>query len=411
MQELIKEGLFHSVHTSERKAFRGCRWRWDKTYRQHYKPFVMPKPLEFGIAWHVAMETWYDPDMWLTDRNTQYLVTVETFIKVVHDQLKRYEELNGAPDEETLKDYVERRQLGLKMLDYYCKRISPMLDKGLTPLAVEIPFEVPMNFYCKCDACWKKWTQSKYGINHHDTWQVRWFEELMNTGKWLAEDARKACADEQYYKNLNWHGLPVTFGGRIDAIFQDEKGRILVFDWKTTARILDGEDEAAFLQLDDQVGGYPVALYKSDRQVDGFIYHEQKKAIPEPPQKLKRPYKGCAFSTAKDAPVEYDSYLNTVMNEDTYAYNNGLYDKYLEYLAGPMAPKFYQRHTIFKTNTQMENFWQDLILEAKDMLNNPSVYAQPSRFSCNSCLFRQPCEGRLRGEDYQVILDTMYVRD
>lgn len=391
VKELIEQGLFHSIHTSERKAFRGCRWRWDKTYRQHYQPFVMPKPLEFGIAWHSAMETWYDPDMWLTDRNTQYLITVETFIKVVHDQLKRYEELNGAPDEETLKDYVERRQLGLKMLDYYCKRVSPMLDKGLTPLAVEIPFEVPMDFNCKCDACWKLWIK--------DIWTKQGLSaEPFNTKKWETE-------------RDSWDGLPVTFGGRIDAIFRDEKDRILVFDWKTTARILDGEDEAAFLQLDDQVGGYPVALYKLGRQVDGFIYHEQKKAVPEPPQKLKRPYKGCMYSTNKDAPVEYDSYLNTVMNEDTYAYNNGLYDKYLELLAGPMAPKFYQRHTIFKTDTQMENFWQDLILEAKDMLNNPSVYAQPSRFSCNSCLFRQPCEGRLRGEDYEVILNTMYVRE
>lgn len=400
IQKLIDAGLIHSVHTSGRKAFRACRWRWDNAYRKGYQPFVMPKPLEFGIAWHCAMETWYDPDMWKQDRHTQYLVTVETFIKIVKEQLQRYEELNGVPDEETLKDYVERRELGLKMLEYYCKRISPSLDAKLTPLAVEIPFEVPLGFNCRCDNCWKLWRRSEIGIKHHDEWQ-----EMLG-----GNDYELGLNDEHYY-NYVWQGLPVTFGGRIDAIFKDELDRILVFDWKTTARILDGEDEAAFLQLDDQVGGYPVALFKLGRQVDGFIYHEQKKAVPEPPLALKRAYRGCMFSTNKDAPVEYATYLNTVMNEDTYAYNNGLYDKYLEFLAGPMAPKFYQRHTIFKTETQMNNFWDDLILEAKDMINDPAIYAQPSRFSCNSCLFRQPCEGRLRGEDYQHLLDTMYVKE
>lgn len=410
VQQFIAAGLIHSVHTSERKAFRACRWRWDKAYRQKYQPFTMPKPLEFGIAWHVAMETWYDPDMWDTDRETHYLVTVETFIKVIADQLKRYEEYNGAPDDETLKDYVERRDLGVKMLEYYCKRVSPMLDKGLTPLAVEIPFEVYMGFECKCPQCWRLWTKSEMGIKHHDEWQVEKYERRLKLG-YSEELARSYVTNESNYYEYAWDGLPVTFGGRIDAIFRDEQGRILVFDWKTTARILDGEDEAAFLQLDDQVGGYPVALYKLGRQVDGFIYHEQKKAVPEPPVPLKRAYKGCMYSTNKDAPVEYMTYLETVMNQDTYAFNNGLYDKYLQHLSGPMAPKFYQRHTIFKTDTQMDNFWEDLILEAKDMLNDPSVYAQPSRFSCNSCLFRQPCEGRLRGEDYQITLDTMYVKD
>lgn len=397
-QQLIDAGLFHSIHTSERKAFRACRRRWNWSYRQGFHPTVMPKPLEFGIAWHVAMETWYNPDTWKTDRKLAYAKTVGIFMKTLDDQLKRYEELNGTPDDETLQDYLERRTLGLKMIDYYCLRISPLLDKDLTPLAVEIPFEVDMEFDCKCNRCWDLF------VNF----------ELKNDKSWTSirkrsEDAGSIGAMDEW--RSEWKGLPVTFGGRIDAIFQDSEGRILVFDWKTTARILDGEDEAAFLQLDDQVGGYPVALYKLGRQVDGFIYHEQKKAIPEPPEQLKRMYKGKMFSTGKDKNVEYTTFLNTIMKEDLYAYNNGLYDEYLEYLMGPMAPKFYQRHTILKTDTQMNNFWEDLKLEAEDMLQNPNVYPQASRFSCNSCLYRQPCEAKNRGEDAQYLLDTMFTKD
>jgi MoaA/NifB/PqqE/SkfB family radical SAM enzyme len=117
------------------------------------------------------------------------------------------------------------------------------------------------------------------------------------------------------------------------------------------------------------------------------------------------------FSTDKTAPMEYATFVNTVMAEDVRGYNMGLYDDYIEFLQGTMAPKFYQRHTIYKTDTQVENFWNDLISEARDMLANPRVYPQPSRFSCNSCLYRVPCDGKNRGEDYKYTLDTLYIGD
>lgn len=399
-QELIDAKLFHSIHTSERKAFRACRRRWLWSYRMDYHPTVMPKPLEFGIAWHIAMETWYNPDKWAGDRRKVYLETISIFGKTLDDQLKRFEELNGTPDDATLLDYAERRALGFKMIDYYCLRISTMLDKHLTPLAVEIPFEVDMEFNCHCRQCQLLWARSEIGISHHDKWQES-----------LSVEDRELGIDENYYWDNIWEGLPVTFGGRIDAIFKDSLGRILVFDWKTTARMLDGEDEAAFLELDDQVGGYPVAVHKLGRQVDGFIYHEQKKAVPEPPKRLNRAYKGKIYSCDKTANVEYTTFLSTIMKEDLYAYNNGLYDDYLEFLLSPMAPRFYQRHTIFKTEKQMDNFWGDLKAEAKDMLEVPRIYPQASRFSCNSCLYRQPCEAKNRSEDYMFLLETMFTKD
>lgn len=393
IDEYIKAGLFHSIHTSERKAFRACRRRWNWSYREGYHPMVTPKPLEFGIAYHSAMETWYDPEMWRGDRELQSDLAIATFDKVVRDQLKTYTELNGNPTEEVLADYRERVELGVSMVRYYTKQVSPLLDVGLTPLAVEIPFEVPMDMWCKCDTCWKIY--DKYVLTEANTRNPYELEEGIRQAWRIAE----------------WKGLPVTFGGRIDAVFQDMEDRILVFDWKTTARILDDVDESAFLELDDQVGGYPVALYKLGRRVDGFIYHEQKKAVPGAPKMLKRAYGGKMFSTDANAAVEYSTFVNTVMNEDLRAYNMGLYDKYLELLSGPMAPKFYQRHVIYKTSTQMDNFWEDLKLEAQDMLNDPRVYPQASRFSCNTCLYRQPCEGKNRDEDYLYTLNSMYLQD
>lgn len=388
----IEKGLIHSIHTSERRAFRACRRRWDWAYRQDFHPTVMAKPLEFGIAYHVAMETWYDPDSWLKDRDMQSKLAVQSFRQTVYDQYTRYVELNGIPEELVVDDYNQRIELGVAMVEYYTKKVSPLLDKGLTPLAVEIPFEAFMGFRCKCDTCWKLWSNSQdfnVDINHvNDTFGVIGIDN---------------------YKENYWTGLPVTFGGRIDAIMMDEEGRIFCFDWKTTSKILDDYDEAAFLELDDQVAGYPVALRMLGKRVDGFIYHEQRKAVPAAPKMLQREYKGRIFSTDKNAPIEYDTFLNTVLNHDLRAYNMGFYDEYLEYLQGPMAPKFYQRHSIIKTDIQIKNFWNDLIEEAKDMLKNPRVYPQPSRFSCNSCLYRVPCDGKNRGEDYMYTLKTLFV--
>lgn len=392
VDKFIERGLIHSIHTSERRAFRACRRRWDWAYRQNFHPTVMAKPLEFGIAYHVAMEVWYDPDSWLKDRDIQSKLAVQAFRQTVYDQYTRYVELNGIPEDLIVSDYNERLELGVAMVEYYTKKVSPQLDKGLTPLAVEIPFEVYLGFNCSCEVCWIKWTATK---------------EFRDDLEYKSNVIGVSGLDN-YRKNF-WAGLPVTFGGRIDAVMMDDEGRVYCFDWKTTTKILDDFDEAAFLELDDQVAGYPVALRKLGRRVDGFIYHEQRKAVPQAPKMLQREYKGRIFSTDKNAPVEYDTFLNVIMNKDLRAYNMGFYDDYLEYLQGELAPKFYQRHSIIKTDIQIENFWQNLIEEAKDMLRDPRVYPQPSRFSCNSCLYRVPCDGKNRGEDYLYTLNSLFI--
>lgn len=396
VQRYISLGLFHSVHTSGRKAFRACRRRWDWSYRQGFHPTTTPKNLEFGIAYHTAMETWYEPAAWNKDRDLQSRKAVSAFVLNCQNQLSEFIRLNGPASDEVMADYRERVELGTSMVEYYTRRVSPKLDKGLTPLQVEYPFEVPTGKFCKCDACWKLW------LEHKESNKYKLDSIYKN---YFTTDDRI-----EYFRGYQWFGLPVTFGGRIDAIFQDEHERVLVFDWKTAARLLDDVDEAAFLELDDQVGGYPVALHRLGHRVDGFIYHEQKKAVPGEPKELKRAYKNKMFSTARDEPVEYETFLNTIMQKDLRAYNMGFYDEYLAYLQSPMKPKFYQRNTVYKTQTQMDNFWNDLLLEIDDMLDDPRIYPQASRFSCNSCLYRQPCEGKNRGEDYLYTLESMYVR-
>lgn len=231
VQEYVDNNLVHTIHTSERRAFRSCRRRWNWAYNEYYYPIVTAKPLEFGVAMHKAFETWYEPEFWGSEYHSsvQAGLAKSVFTETIKEQFKNYQKLNGPADPEVLTDYKDRLKLGLKIIDYYTTVISPKLDNDFTPIAVEIPFEVPIRspqgdyVWCTCDRCWKRWSKS----------------EKANTTEWV--------------------GLPLTYGGRIDMIALDKIGRLWIFDWKTTERILDEAAEAAFLSLDDQITCVPMS--------------------------------------------------------------------------------------------------------------------------------------------------------
>lgn len=386
-EKLLELNLVHPIHTTERRSFRSCRRRWNWIFREFYYPTVQHRALEFGIAFHKAMETWYDPITWHDPEreivNQGLALTV--FTETVKEQLSNYRRLNGEPSPEMKADYEDRVQLGLKMIRYYTGIISPQLDKGFTPVGVEVPFELDLGFNCNCDICWKR------------------FENYLKANLTTRQSGKTIALE----KASSWEGLPVTYGGRVDMIAQDHDGRLWLFDWKTTGKIMDQGTEEAFLELEDQVTSYVVAFHRLGRPVAGFVYHEQKKAMPEPPQELTRMVKGRKFSTAKNANTTYEDFLVHVSKHDPLALQYGLYDDYLSWLKRE-GPQFYQRHQVHRNKHQIESAWEDMVAEAKDIVLNPRVYPQPSRFGCNTCAFRQPCLGKNMGEDYYYTLNTLF---
>lgn len=388
--ELLALNLVHPIHTTERRSFRGCRQRWHWIFREFHYPLATPRALEFGVAYHRAMEIWYNPETWNDpDREivNQALALTE-FDLVVKEQKERYVKLNGPMQDELKVDYLERVQLGHDMIKYYTGVISPKLDKGFTPLGVEVPFEIPLGFNCKCDICWRRIL--KY-------WSTRLEEYRAQPHEYVTKMTSRET----------WDGLPVTYGGRLDMIAQDDRGRLWIFDWKTTGKIMEEGSAEAFLELEDQITSYVVSLFRLGRPVAGFVYHEQKKAVPEPPTLLSRKMKGRSYSTAKNQNVTYEMYLQTVMLNDAEALAEGHYDEFLSWLKDE-GPKFYQRHQVHRNHHQIQSAWDDMVNEAKDIIENPRVYPQPGRFSCNTCAFRQPCLGRSMGEDYEYTLKTLF---
>jgi hypothetical protein len=391
VEDYIRADLVHSIHTSERRSFRGCRRRHDWIFRHRYYPTVTPTPLEFGVAYHAAMEKYYEPRTWNNHRSTAREIALQTFVQTTKDQRVKYTELNGEPSPELEQEYKDRVELGLGMLKYYMDDVSPRLDRGFWPVKVEVPFEVPISspdgelIWCKCNLCFGE--MKKY---------------------WVAQK----CDEDDIFKILapNWKGLPVTYGGRIDMLAEDENGYYWVFDWKTAARLsgVDQGTEDDFLLLDDQITSYCWAMRLLGLPVKGFVYHEQKKAFPQEPEPLARLYKGRRFSSNKQFPTTADIYRRTVSENDPVGYQAGAYDEHISYLT-ENGFRFESRRQIPRNETELDQAGYNIWLEAQDIVDPQlRIYPSSGRFSCSFCAFQQPCLGKNRGEDYQYTLDTMY---
>lgn len=403
VSEYVEKGLVHSIHTSVRRSFRSCRRRWDWSYRQMWYPKVTPPPLEFGVAFHKAMEAYYEPSVWAISFEAQKGLALKTFRDECERQLKEYRRLNGEPSLEVLNEYKDRIILGLNMIKYYTEAISPVYDRNFIPIRVEVPFEVLVTgpqgelIGCKCDQCFNRWMNSEAGKSGWSECQ----KEHYNSHEEGPENS---------YREYCWKGLPVTYGGRLDMLAQDDKGRYWIFDWKTTSRLLNEGKEESFLELDDQIASYVWALKTAyNIPVAGFVYVEIKKAYPQPPEELVRPYRGRRFSTNKQFMTTYEIYKRHVETHDRDAYIEGLYEDHLNWLAAE-GPRFHQRHQIHKNDHEVEEIGRNIYLEALDITRNPTVYPQPGRWSCPSCLFRQPCLGKNQGEDWEWTLNSMFER-
>lgn len=406
IDELIKLKLVHEIHTSERRSFRACRRRWNWIFRENYYPIMTAKPLEFGVAYHKGMETYYDPKTWDWDREVVAALAIQDFATVCEEQRTKAIEANGFLEEDVQTDYNERVELGKGMLNYYFNKVAPKEDRGWKPAKVEIAFMLPIPnpetgedvIWCKCDQCWEKFTK----------WQGfdDWFanaddiHHMDMSGVTLSDKVRL----DTYHKNW-WQGLPVVYAGRLDMLAVDDNGNYWIFDWKT-ARSISTDTE--FLYLDDQIGSYVWALRKLGLNIRGFVYHEQRKGYPQSPQRNKTVRLGCSFSVNKNQDVDYDTFLATVMAEDKEAYESGCYDSFLTYLRNE-GITYFARHQIAKSRAEIDNIEKNIGLEALDIIDEKlRLYPSAGRFGCNFCAFRQPCMEMNDGSDFQYALDTTF---
>ena len=190
--DLIARKLVHEIHTSERKSFRGCRRRWDWIFRGNYYPVTTAKPLEFGVAFHVGMETLFNPKTWKFNHLVLGALAEKAFVDTCRAQRRAYllARQDYALEGEAADDYEERVDLGRGMLKYFVERQLPDIQQKYVPTHVETSFDVPLyldgkNIYCKCKTCRTAFAKAGGG---------------------------------------RWKGNPVVFSGRVDLIVHDMQG-------------------------------------------------------------------------------------------------------------------------------------------------------------------------------------------
>lgn len=368
VDEMIEQRLFHEVHVSEIREFQKCHWAWYWKYMEKWYSRTTAKPLEFGTAMHAAMEVRYDPETFENHDKAEELAK-ETFTIVNQTQFEASKEAKGIFfDESVIEDYEERRELGVKMLEYYFTRIVDK-EKDFKPIAVEKNFIVPMDMGCGCQQCRDKWAE---------------------------------------VSTLEFVGLPVVLEGKIDVILEYSNGKVWVRDWKNIGRF---SDTVEWLENDLQLNLYLWALWELGLDIGGFEYFESKKMVPEIPEPLKRKTGGRLYSTAKDKPYEYESYVMTVAEGDPEGFVDGLYTEYINWLKDE-GPQFYRLTKVRKSAKAMEAMTPMLLNMLSDIVAirelPAAAYPSPTKFGCIYCEFRQPCIERMNGQPYQDMLESLF---
>ena len=375
--------MSHEIHVSERRSFRGCKRRWNWAYREGYRPDAPAKPLEFGIAFHLGFEAFYDPDTWKTTTADQKMFNALTaFSEECEKQKQNFLSLTNVSrmDDEIEADYNERIELGKGMLEYHSQYVHQEYDQWFKPVATEISFEVPI-------------------IDPDDP-----------AGKRILRCDNSPECGQDHSNDPQDADSQVVYAGRVDMLVEDIRyGGYFIWDHKTAAQLASDD---GFLQLDDQVGSYCWALsLQLGLNIKGFIYAETRKDFPRPPAQLKRAYKGCNFSTSKTQATNLAIFEPFVKQFDTLAYQAGNYNEYLKFLASPEATKFHQRFVITKSSRELWEIGKNISLEASDMVSsNLRIYPAVGRYTCSSCAFREPCINTNLGEDAQYVLENNYVQ-
>ena len=193
----------------------------------------------------------------------------------------------------------------------------------------------------------------------------------------------------------------VVYQGTIDRVAKDEYGRLWIVDYKSAIRL-----EQSHLETDSQINAYCWAgAHLYGRNVEGFVYQQHRKAVPDDPRYLA----SGKLSQNKSQLTTRRRYKDALLN--IYGEMNKVPQEYLDTLnyftqqEDDKGDKFIRRTLVRRNAHQIEAEGTKILLELEDMLNpDLPLYPNP-RFDCGRCFFNQPCISLDDGSDWVQILD------
>lgn len=353
------------IRTSDRSYFRTCRLKWDFTskLRQDLEPKSPQTFYDFGTSIHKGLEAYYDPRLWGKEELRQLAARTDFFAseRAFRQSAKADSPYGDLPFEQD-QEFDNRTALGGGMLEHYFLW-APKQD-NFKPVKTEIEFEVKI--------------------------PVPEDISLPNGFYNLQGNLFAFCRE---HKEVH----PVVYQGRVDLLVEDEHGFYWIVDHKTAAQF----GNTAYLDVDDQCGSYIWALRRVlHLPIRGVLYNRLLKAAPHPPAVLKNG----GLSQNKQQRTTYDLFL-VAMQEHNQPY--GDYAEYLDYLKNK-PNGFFSRVPVHRGDEEDKTTERRILMEAIDMLNDPSIYPNPGMFICMGCAFMQPCVATADGSDLKWIMDSLY---
>ena len=382
------------IHASDISAYKRCRryWEWSSPTRTNLRRkvdiFGLDPKLWFGSGFHYALEQYYNPalqrdpvETFSTWFQLQWYggVLTEDELDLTYDirpellpdgtyHTKGLVDLLPSPDED---EFMAYRELGIGMATFF-KEWAKRHDVGFELVAAESKFSIPLGFESKDRR-----------------------EDSPNYGKMLEVHAR----------------------GKRDAIvFRYDVERYGILEHKTAANI--GEDYFRKLDKDPQVTTY---LWASQleaqlndlpwKNLTDVFYRAYRKTAPSPPTPLKSGMPSLNRTTESTTAEMFSQYIKD--NDLVLWYEeNPKAQEYYEYLLREGEELFIIEEIVRRNRYEIENQGIHYRMIAEEMLNDPSIYPNPTGdWLCLGCQFRPPCIAADDGSDWQGMLDDGYERN
>ena len=77
---------------------------------------------------------------------------------------------------------------------------------------------------------------------------------------------------------------------------------------------------------------------------------------------------------------------------------------------GSTLEDLFLRLRLNRSDRELDNFGIQLAIQANEMASNPPIYMNRKWDGCWDCDLVEPCIAKLRGEDYQFILQSRYTQ-
>jgi hypothetical protein len=206
-------------------------------------------------------------------------------------------------------------------------------------------------------------------------------------------------------------GFPDTsFTGTLDGLCTDPYGRLWIKEYKTAAQV-----NTEKLDTDPQITAYYLAatqhlsqLLQRPTEIEGVIYFQFAKRIPQPPRLLVNGefsqaqnqktthslYKTSLLARFGNVPRRYVRFLNSLLDMET-----------------PNGDKFIRVDLVRRNENHIRSEVGKLIAETEEMLNpDLPIYPNPTQDCSWQCGFKQACLALDEGQDVQWMLDETYRR-